>query len=183
MVCLTQDLRTQYDPHLEMLQFSDLVNECKEIIVGMVKILESKVVEVVEDSKLEPKVDKPKPGSEVVAELVSPQEKIFFRPTEVEELPIETLVDLSAEPTLELVPLLAAMKVSFFLRPPDVYDILQILQIFLHEPVSQEISILVCELDVSGAKLTCHAACILLELPSTATCLSRKLAPSPPPWL
>ena len=44
----------------------------------------------------------------------------------VEELPVETLVYLSAEPTLKLVPFLAAMRVSFFLRSPDVYDPLQI---------------------------------------------------------
>ena len=45
---------------------------------------------------------------------------------EVESLPVETLVDLPAEPTLELVPLLAAMRVLFFLRSPEVYDSLQI---------------------------------------------------------
>ena len=43
----------------------------------------------------------------------------------VEELSIETLVDLPAEPTLELVPHLAVMRVSFFLRSPDVYNPLQ----------------------------------------------------------
>ena len=41
---------------------------------------------------------------------------------EVEELPVEILVDLTAEPTLELVPPLAGMRVSFFLRSPDAYD-------------------------------------------------------------
>jgi len=46
------------------------------------------------------------------------------------ELPIETLVDLPTEPTRELVPYLAAMRTSFFLRSPDVYDPLQI---FLQE--------------------------------------------------
>ena len=40
----------------------------------------------------------------VVAELVSPQEEIFFRLTEVEDLSFETLLDLPVELTLELVP-------------------------------------------------------------------------------
>ena len=40
----------------------------------------------------------------------------------VEELHVETFVDLSSELTLELVPPLTAISVSFFLRSPDVYD-------------------------------------------------------------
>ena len=40
----------------------------------------------------------------------------------VEKLPVETLVDLLVEFILELVPPLAAMRISFFLRSPDVYD-------------------------------------------------------------
>jgi len=51
----------------------------------MVKILESKAVEVVEDPELEPEFDE-KPE---VVELVSLQEKIFSHPLEVVELPIE----------------------------------------------------------------------------------------------
>jgi len=58
----------------------------------MVKIPGSKAIEIVEDP--EPVNDKPKSGPEVVAELVSPQEEIFPRPTKVIELPIKTLVDL-----------------------------------------------------------------------------------------
>jgi len=84
----------------------------------------------------------------------------------VVELPIETLVDLPAEPSMDLVPTVAAMRTSFFLRLPGLYDPLQIL---IQEPVSQEIGILVYGLNFCGAKLTCHAACIMLELPSTAT--------------
>ena len=102
----------------------------------MVKILESNAVEAVENSKSEPKVgDKPQlePGPKIVAELMSPQEDIFFRPIEVKEFTVETLVNLPAEPTLELVSPLTAMKVSFFLRSSDVYDPLQS---FLHETVS-----------------------------------------------
>ena len=57
----------------------------------MVKILESMTVEVVEDPKLEVD-DKSELGPEIVAELVSLQEEIFSRPTEVVELPIETLI-------------------------------------------------------------------------------------------
>jgi len=51
---------------------------------------------------------------EVIAELAPLQEEIFFRSTQVEELPNETLVDLSVEPTLELIPSLTAMRASFF---------------------------------------------------------------------
>ena len=119
------------------------------------------------------------PWPKVIVESVSQQEEIFPQPLEVEELLVETLVDILAELTLKLVPPLAAIRVSFFLRSPDVYDPLQI---FLQEICSQEISILICGSVFSEAELTCHAVCILLELPSTATCLSRKLVPPPPPW-
>jgi len=44
----------------------------------------------------------------------------------VEELHVKTLVDLPTEPTLELIPPLTGMRVSFFLRSPDAYDSLQI---------------------------------------------------------
>ena len=98
---------------------------------------------------------------------------------EVVELSIETLIDLPAEPIMKLVPHLTAIRASIFLRLPDMYNSLQI---FLQEPVSQEIGTLICGLDFSRAGLTCHVACILLKLPSTATCLSRKLASPPPPW-
>jgi len=57
---------------------------------------------------------------------VSQQEEIFPQPIEGEEFPIETLVNLSVESTLELVSPLAAMRVSFFYRSPDVDDPLQI---------------------------------------------------------
>ena len=72
--------------------------------------------------------------------LVSPQKEIFFRLTEVEELPVETFVDLSAEPTLELVFSLTVMRVSIFLRSPDLNDPLQI---YFQESVSQEIDTLI----------------------------------------
>ena len=47
-----------------------MVTECKEILTGMVKMLESKTVKIVEDLEPESEVDD-KPGAEVVAELVS----------------------------------------------------------------------------------------------------------------
>jgi len=62
-------LRTQYAPLLEEPQFSDLIDlvvECKEILADIVKMLERKATEVVEDPELE--VDD-KPGSEVVTKL------------------------------------------------------------------------------------------------------------------
>jgi len=49
------------------------------------------------------------------------------------ELPIETLVDLPVEPSRDLIPTVAARRTSFFLRSPDVYDPLQILN---QEPIS-----------------------------------------------
>jgi len=92
----------------------------------MVKMLESKVVDVVEDAEPEPKVDdKPESGPKV-AELVSQQEEVSLRPMKVVKLPIETLVDLLVGSTMELVPSLTAMSASFFLRSPDVCDSLQI---------------------------------------------------------
>ena len=136
-----QDLRTWYAPHLESLQFNDMIAECKKILVGMVKILKNKVVEVVEDPKPEPEVDKPELGPEIVAELVSLQEEISSRPMKVVELYVKTLVDLPTKPTMKLVPSLAAMRASLLLRSPDLYDPLQI---FLQETSSQEISALAC---------------------------------------
>jgi len=75
----------------------------------MMKILKSKAIEVV-DSEPEPKV---------VAELITLQEEISSRPTEVVELHIKTHVDLLAEPTLEVVPSLAVMMALIFFRLPD----------------------------------------------------------------
>jgi len=73
-------------------------------------------------SKTEPEVDdKPELWPEVV-ESVSQQEETFSQLMEVEERPVDTLIDLLAEPTLKLVSPLAALRVSFFLRSPDVYD-------------------------------------------------------------
>ena len=89
----------------------------------MVKILESKAIEVVENSKPESEIDdKPESQSEVVAELVSQKEEISPQPMKVVELPIETLVDFPAEPSIDLVPTVAAIRTSFFLRAPDEYD-------------------------------------------------------------
>ena len=79
----------------------------------MMNMLESKAIEVVEDPESEPEVDdKPESWSEVVAELITLQEEINLRPTEVVEMPIKINVDLLAEPTLELIPLLAVMRAS-----------------------------------------------------------------------
>jgi len=125
----------------------DLIAECKEILTSMMKMIESKAVEVVEDPEAKIEVDD-KP--EVVVELVSLQEEVSPRPTKVVELPIDTLVDLLTEPTMELAPslALAVMRALIFLRSPDVYNLLQI---FLHKPVLQEICTLICGLDVSRA--------------------------------
>jgi len=72
---------------------------------------------IVENPESEPEVvDEPESKLEVLAELVSPQEKISSRPTEVEELPVETPINLPAEPTMKLVPSLTAMMTSLSLR-------------------------------------------------------------------
>ena len=83
----------------------------------MVKMLESRAVKAVDNPESEPEVDDNSESEpEVDAESVSQQEKIFPQPMEVEKLPVETLVCLSAEPTLELVSPFAGMGVSFFLE-------------------------------------------------------------------
>ena len=71
----------RYAPHLEGLQFSDLVAECKEILACMVKMLKSKAVKAVDNSESESEVDdnpEPEPEDyepelrpEVIAEWVS----------------------------------------------------------------------------------------------------------------
>ena len=104
--------------------------------------------EVDDNSKPEPEVyDKLESGPEVIAESVSQKEETSPQPMKVEELPVETLVDLLAEPTLELVPPLTGMKVSFFFRLPNAYDPLQIC---LQEPGSQEIRPLMVQSAVSS---------------------------------
>ena len=96
---------------------------------------------VVEEPEPELKfVEDPKPETKIVAGLVSLQEEISSQFTEVVELPIETLVDLPAKPTTELVPSLTVMRASLFLRSPDMYDPLQI---FFQEAVLQEIGTLI----------------------------------------
>ena len=90
----------------------------------MVKMLENKAIKAIDNPESEPEIDdnlkpkpevydKPEPRPEVIAESISQQEEVSPQPMEVECLPVETLVDLLAEPTLKLVPP-AAMSVSFF---------------------------------------------------------------------
>jgi len=66
------------------------------------------------------------------------QEEIFSQPIEVEELPIDTLVNLSTELTIEL---FSSVMIFFSLslRSPNIYDPLQI---FLQEMGAQEIRLL-----------------------------------------
>ena len=80
---------------------------------------------------------------------------------------------------MEVIPYLTAMRVSLSLKSPNEYDSLQI---FLQGTVSQQIVTLIYGLNFSGAKLTCYAACFLLELSSSAVDLSQKLVPPPPLW-
>ena len=100
---------------------------------------------------------------------------------EVEELPLETFIDLSTKPTLKLVPPVAAMRVSFFLKSPDVYDPLQIC---LQKPGSQEIRPLMVQSVVDSVfimdDVPQYAIGALIELPSFID-LTRRLVSPPPP--
>ena len=86
-----------------------------------------------------------------------------------------TFVNLPREPIMELVP---SLSTSLSLRLPDEYNFLLI---FIWETVSQDIGILICGIDFSGAEFTCHTACILFELQSIAVGLSREPVPPSPP--
>ena len=58
----------------------------------MMKMLQSKAVDVAEGSEPEPEVNnKPEPKPEVVPELVSLQEKISSQSTEIVKLPLTPL--------------------------------------------------------------------------------------------
>ena len=122
--------------------------------------------EIVDKAQPEQKiVDKSEPESEpeVVDEL-DPE-------PEVEEYLIEIPVDLLAEPIMKLLQSSPAMRVLLSLRPPDVYNLLQV---FLNEAGSQEFGVLVCSSIFSRADLSCSAAFISLELPLNVISLSRK---------
>ena len=79
---------------------------------------------------------------------------------------------------MELLSSSPAMKVSLFLRPPDMHDPLHI---FLNEASLQEFGILICGLVFKGADWSCFSAFILLELPPTAADLSQEPVSSLPP--
>jgi len=87
----------------------------------MVKILESKAVDVVEDPEPESEVDDKLEPEPEVTEL-SLQEEIFLRLTEAVEILIETLVDLPVEHIMEPMPSLIVMGTSLSWRSPDEYD-------------------------------------------------------------
>ena len=72
--------------------------------------------------ELGPEVDvKPELGPEVIAELVQCKKRFSFGPQKLKSSP-ETLVDLPAEPTIELIPSLATMRASLSLKSPDEDD-------------------------------------------------------------
>jgi len=104
--------------------------------------------------------------------------------TEVEELPIETLVDLPTELTMGLLSLSPPMIFSLSLRSPDVYDLLQI---FLQEAGSQEIKLVMVQSAVSLVFIMddshMSATCDRFDLLPFTFDLSRKLVPPPPPWV
>jgi len=114
-------LCTRCTLHLFFTEFRETLEGIRKIIKGMVAkfdidseppvLIEPDIVDIVYE-----------PNSKVV-EYSEPE-------AEVEELLIETLVDLSVESIMELVSSLSVMRASLFLRSHDVYDPLQI---FLHE--------------------------------------------------
>jgi len=77
----------------------------------------------------------------------------------------------------------SAMRILLSLRSPDVYDLLQI---FLEATGSQEVGFLMVQSIIgpvfSWDDLPRHVACVLFEVPSTATGWSRKSVSPPPPW-
>ena len=111
--------------------------------------------------------------SEIVIVLIPLQEETLSRPTEVQEPFVEIFVDLSAEPTIELLPFSPAMRVPLSLRLPDTYHPLQIFQ---QQTESQENTFLMMQSTISpvfiGDDLPRHTVCILLKLPLTAIGLS-----------
>jgi len=109
-----------------------------------------------------------------------PKVEISLRPMKVIELPIEILVNLLIVSFMDLAPTVAVMRISFFLE--ITWTVQSLADSYLGAS-SQEINILVYRLDSSGVELTCRAACIMLELPSMATCFSWKPVPPPPSWV
>jgi len=115
---------------------------------------------------------------EAVNELEPKSHTVYEPELEVKEPLIKTLVKLSVEPTMELVPSLTCI----LLRSPDVYDLLQI---FLQETGSQEFSIfmvqstlcLVFIMDDSSLSATCD----WLDLSSFIAGLVRKSVSLPSP--
>ena len=112
---------------------------------------------------------------------MSQQEEVSPQLMKVEGLPVKTLVDLLAEPTLKLVPLLAAMSVLFFLRSPDVYDLLQIC---LQESGSQVIRALMVQSAICSVfimdDVPQSAIGVLIKLTSFIAPTRRPVPPPPP---
>ena len=108
------------------------------------------------------------------------QEEISLQPMKVVELLVEILIDFLAEPTFELVLPLAVMRVSFFLRSPDVYGTLQIC---LQESGSQEIRPLKSAVGSVFIMddMPQYTIGALIELPSFIDPTRRPVLP-PPPW-
>ena len=122
-----QALRAWYAPKLQRPQFSDLVAECKEPLASVGKILENMTA----------KGANPEP-------LALSSLKLLLRwhhsnkrfppgPQKLKSSVIRSLYIFPAKPILKLILPLAAMRTSFFLISPDVYDSLQI---FLQETSS-----------------------------------------------
>ena len=102
---------------------------------------------------------------------------------DVKELLIGTLVNLSAESAMELLMSSPAMRIPVSLRSPDLYDLLQI---FLHDTESWEISLFrvqrTIDLVLIREDTLSSATCALIDLSSFKEDLFRKPVSPPPPW-
>ena len=107
------------------------------------------------------------------------QEETPSQPTEMEELFIDISVDHLAEPTVKLLPSSPAMRVPLSLSIRLFVDFSKANR-FTRDQTSYGAKY--NRLVFSRDDLPWYVACVLLELPLTAICLSWKPVSSAPPW-
>ena len=128
-------VKVDTDSEYPVLVESKVVDESKVVIES--KVIDEPESEIIDD-----------PESEIIDKL-EPESK-------VKESLIKTLVDLSAEPTMELLSYSPATRVPLSMKSSDMSDHFQI---FL-----QEIGVLICGLVFSKVELSCYVVRILFEL-------------------
>ena len=89
----------------------------------MMKILENKAVEVVEIQNQSQKLMISQGYRSCCIIGVTARSDFFLRPTEIVELRIETIVDFSVEPTMELASFLVVMRALIFFERSDEYNL------------------------------------------------------------